>query len=215
MSDAPKSSASAPSEGSCRLSEALGRAEVVKAAWAVKKQWPLLGLSELLQLGQALAEAMGQEPLAAILKAEIEGYKDEALEVPSERRVVGFASAFPVRALDQGLLMPEEIFLSNREKFSQVVLTISQPILELQEALNQIREGGVLSLRVPASEISRESAETDPDTQVYIYILPREVERIVQGTRSRALRAVVGCLVDAALEGQDEPEDTWVDADAF
>src|SRR5205823_12865832 len=104
-----------------------------------------------------------------------------------------------VRALDLGLLDPEEIFLANREKFSQVTLTIGQPVEELQTALAQIRQGGVLALRVPASEVTGESASTDEDTEVFIYILPREIQRIVDSARARALEVIISRLVEASL----------------
>ncbi|MEQ8980662.1 MAG: hypothetical protein RL846_22160 [Deltaproteobacteria bacterium] len=103
-----------------------------------------------------------------------------------------------MRALDMGLLDPEEIFLANREKFSQVTLTIGQPVEELETALSQIRQGGVLALKVPASEITQESASTDEETEVFIYILPREIQRIVDAARARALDAVIRRIVDAA-----------------
>lgn len=183
-----------------RLASALGREDVKEAAQTLREALPKMGLRELLGLGRALSLGLSKEEEAAGLQAELEGYADDGVTVPEVRKVVGFASAFPVRALDQNMLMPEEIFLSNREKFSQVILTIGQPIAELQTALTQIREGGVLSLKVPAAQISGESADTDEETMVYIYILPREIQRIVDAARARALEAVIGCLIDAALD---------------
>jgi hypothetical protein len=117
--------------------------------------------------------------------------------VPGERRVVGFASPFPVRAI--GLLDPEEIFLANREKFSQVTLTIGQAVEELETALAQIRQGGVLALKVAAAEVSGEAAQTTEDTEVFIYILPREIERVVDAARRKALDALMARVVDAVL----------------
>ena len=134
-----------------------------------------------------------------MLRAELIGYAEAEVEIPAERKALGFASPFPVRALDLGLLDPEEIFLANREKFSQVTLTIGQPIEELVTALSQIRQGGVLALRVPASEVTGESATTDEDTEVYIYILPREIQRIVDAARARALEVIVTRVVEASL----------------
>ena len=155
------------------------------------------GLSEMLALGCSLARACRAEARAARLSAELNGFQDSELSIPEVRKVMGFASPFPVRALDQGVLLPEEIFLANREKFSQVTLTIGQPISELEQALAQIRQGGVLALRVPAAEITGASADTEDDTEVYIYILPREIQRIVDEARAEALSGIIDCIVDA------------------
>lgn len=152
-------------------------------------------LAEILELGRAVAAASGATEVEKRLRAELRGYQDVDIDVPPERKATGFASAFPVRALDLGMLDPEEIFLANREKFSQVSLTIGQPIEELQGALNQLRQGGVLALKVPASEVTGDSATTDEDTEVYIYILPREIQRIVEWARGRALDAIVHAMV--------------------
>ena len=100
-------------------------------------------MTEILELGRALAKACGDEAESKQLGAEIIGYQDAGVEVPAERRALGFASPFRVRALDMGLMDPEEIFLANREKFSQVTLTIHQPIAELQAALAQIQDAGL------------------------------------------------------------------------
>ena len=56
----------------------------------------------------------------------------------------------------------------------------------------------MLALKVPASEITGESAMTDDDTEVFIYILPREIQRIVDSARARALDAVIDRIVEAA-----------------
>lgn len=154
-------------------------------------------LAQMLGLGQALAQAAGAEAEAQRLRYELSGFAGHENLVPEERKAMGFASSFPVRALDMGLLDPEEIFLANREKFSQVTLTIVQPIEELQSALAQLEQGGVLALRVPASEVTGHSASTDDDTEVYIYILPREIRRIVESARARALESVMGWLAVA------------------
>ena len=179
---------------------------VQEAARAVRTEGR--GLPEMLALGRSLAQACGAGPVAAKLNAEISGFQDSGLPIPDIRKVMGFASPFPVRALDQGVLLPEEIFLANREKFSQVTLTIGQPIAELEAALAQIRQGGVLALRVPAAEITGASADTEDDTEVYIYILPREIQRIVDAARAQALDAIIERLVDASLgpvaEGPNE-----------
>ncbi len=153
------------------------------------------GLVEILDLARALADGAGDAVRSRHLVAELRGFEAAGLEVPPERRVVGFASPFPVRAI--GLLDPEEIFLANREKFAQVTLTIGQPVRDLEIALEQIQQGGVLALKVPASEVSGEAVMTDPDTEVFIYILPREIERVIGLARRKALDALVSCLVSA------------------
>lgn len=175
---------------------ALDDAGVKKAAAALR-----LGsqgsLQDILELGRALAEAAGDTAHAQRIEAEIMGYQGREQEIPTERRANGFASSFPVRALDMGLLDPEEIFLANREKFSQVTLTIVQPLAELQQALAQLEQGGVLALKVPASEVTGHSAFTDEDTEVYIYILPREIQRIVEGARVQVLQTIISWLLAA------------------
>ena len=86
----------------------------------------------------------------------------------------------------------------NREKFSQVTLSIAQPIEELEAALEQLGEAGVLSLRVPASRVNERSADTTDGDHVYIYVLPREIRRIVEAARQAALEALLGRLLEAA-----------------
>ena len=154
-------------------------------------------LAQMLALGRALADAAGAEAEAQRLHLERVGFAGQEEHVPDERRAMGFASSFPVRALDMGLLDPEEIFLANREKFSQVTLTIVQPIEELQSALAQLEQGGVLALKVPASEVTGHSARTEDDTEVFIYILPREIRKIVESARARALESVMSWLAVA------------------
>jgi len=186
---------------------ALKSPSVKDAARAIAESGKAYSLVEMLELGRAIAEACGAKHAAQVLHAELVGYGEAEIEVPQERKALGFASPFPVRALDLGLLDPEEIFLANREKFSQVTLTIGQPIEELQSALAQIRQGGVLALRVPASEVTGESASTDDDTEVFIYILPREIQRIVDAARARALEAVVMRIVEATLGEKMDKKD--------
>lgn len=154
-------------------------------------------LSLILELGQELARGCDDQDVALRLEHELMGFADG--EVPDERKVTAFASPFPVRALDMRLLDPEEVFLVNREKFSQVQVSIGQPIQELERALSELSGGGVLAMRVPASEVTAESADTDEDTEVYLYILPREIQRVVEGARSFAVRALCDRLVDAAF----------------
>ncbi|MBI2372566.1 MAG: hypothetical protein HYV07_01075 [Deltaproteobacteria bacterium] len=177
---------------------------VVRAAKTVRSGGRRAGLDRILELARALSAAAGDSERERMLRAELLGYEKVGLEVPEERRVAGFASPFPVRAI--GLLEPEEIFLANREKFSQVTLTIGQPVKELEIALSQIEHGGVLALRVPASEVSGEAATTDLDVEVYIYILPREIERVITSARQKALDAVLARVVDGAL-GSEPPAD--------
>lgn len=158
----------------------------------------VLSLHDTLRLGLALAQACHDETTAVRLQGEMEGYGDHAEIVPDVRKATGFASPFPVRALDLGLLDPEEIFTANNEKFSQVKLTIGQPVAELEAALVQIQDGGVLALRVPASEVTHRSAQTSEDTEIYIYIMPKEIIRIVEAARSVALEYVMTKMVYAA-----------------
>jgi hypothetical protein len=181
------------------LRAALNDRAVQSAAAAIKKDGKASTLAQTIELARALSEACGAKDLARGLRAELIGYAEAAIEIPPERKALGFASPFPVRALDLGLLDPEEIFLANREKFSQVTLTIGQPIDELVTALAQIRQGGVLALRVPASEVTGESANTDDDAEVFIYILPREIQKIVDAARARALEAITRRIAEAAL----------------
>ncbi|MFO0729261.1 MAG: hypothetical protein U1E65_36110 [Myxococcota bacterium] len=183
------------------LNAVLGHEAVKRAAEMIRKQREP-ALSEMLELGRAMAEASGDVERERGLKAELVGYDNSGLEVPQERRVAGYASPFPVRAI--GLLDPEEIFLANREKFAQVTLTIGQPVRDLETALEQIAQGGVLALKVPASEVSGEAANTDPETEVFIYILPREIERVLSTARKRALDSMVARLVDA-IAGAEAP----------
>lgn len=182
-----------------RLVAALGSKGLSEAARAYDEAGHEPGLERTLELAHALAEACEDERSRARLAGELHGFGDQAEDVPSVRQVAGFASAFPVRALDLGLLDPEEIFSVNNEKFSQVTLTIGQPVGELERALEQIRAGGVLALRVPASEVTNDSAITDPDAEVYIYILPREIRAIVEEAYRAAHAAFVRPLVAAAL----------------
>jgi|GEM_PF-2947041 hypothetical protein len=184
------------------LQSVLGHEAVRRAAEMIRKQREP-ALVEMLELGRALAEASLDLVRERGLRAELLGYDNVGLEVPPERRVAGYASPFPVRAI--GLLDPEEIFLANREKFAQVTLTIGQPVRDLEIALEQIAQGGVLALKVPASEVSGEAANTDPDTEVFIYILPREIERVLAAARKRALDALVARIVDGVGGGGDAP----------
>lgn len=177
------------------FAETLGHRAVQRAAQMIRgSQQP--SLVEMLELGRALAEAVGDRERELALSAELNGFEAVRLEIPAERRVTGFASPFPVRAI--GLLEPEEIFLANREKFSQVTLTIGQAVSELEQALEQIQQGGVLALKVAASEVSGEAVNTDADTEVFIYILPREIERVVSSARRKALDALVVRIVEGA-----------------
>ena len=177
--------------------------DAVRAAAQALRGAEAPSLAQMLSLGQALAQASGAEEAAARLALELEGFAGQESKVPDDRKAAGFASSFPVRALDMGLLDPEEIFLANREKFSQVTLTIVQPIEELQSALAQLEQGGVLALRVPAAEVTGHSARTDDDTEVFIYILPREIRRIVESARARALESVMGWLAAATAAAED------------
>lgn len=188
-------------EPRARLRAALDDPEVAEVA-AIMDDTGDRSLVSLVRLGLALAKACGDGPAARRLDSELSGYGEAPTEVPEVRRATGFASAFPVRALDLGLLDPEEIFSANNEKFSQVTLTIGQPVGELEQALSQIRSGGVLALKVPASEVSHRSADTSSDTEIYIYILPREIQKIVDGARAVAIEAMLSRIVAAAASNE-------------
>ncbi|MEO1336499.1 MAG: hypothetical protein AAFV29_12690 [Myxococcota bacterium] len=190
------------------LTAAVGQTSFVEAARAAREGHG--GLPDKLALACALADAVGAEARAKRLAAETHGFQDSGLPVPEIRKVMGFASPFPVRALDQGMLLPEEIFLANREKFSQVTLTIGQPIAELQSALSQIQQGGVLALRVPAAEITGASADTEDDTEVYIYILPREIQKIVDAAQAEALDVLCACLIESALGPETSSDESTI-----
>lgn len=181
-----------------RLRSALDDSGVIEVARAMSQSGDR-SLASMLGLGLALARACGDEEVADQLEAELDGY-DATGEVPEVRRARGYASAFPVRALDLGLLDPEEIFTANNEKFSQITLSIGQPVAELEQALAQIRQGGVLALKVPASEVSSEAADTADGTEVFIYILPQEIQKIVDGARALALESLVSRVVEAAAD---------------
>lgn len=183
--------------------ETLGHRAVQRAAQMIQSA-SNPSLVDLLELGRAMAEAANDTERERVLRAELKGYETAQLEVPPERRVVGYASPFPVRAI--GLLDPEEIFLANREKFAQVTLTIGQAVHELEQALEQIQQGGVLALKVAASEVSGEVVNTDADTEVFIYILPREIERVVSSARRKALDALAARIVEGAREIVDDEE---------
>ncbi|MBX2811895.1 MAG: hypothetical protein KTR25_08795 [Myxococcales bacterium] len=186
-----------------QLIKALGDPQVVEVARSIALgDADEMQLRDILGLSLRLAQASGDHGIAARLEAEVCGYAEGATDVPDVRRATGFASAFPVRALDMGLLDPDEIFTPNNEKFSQVTLTIGQPVEELETALSQIQQGGVLALRVPASEVTHRSVETSSDTMVYIYILPREIQQIVDIARMFAMETVVRKIALAAV---DEP----------
>jgi len=196
-----------------RFAKTLNDEAVKDAARMLRSVGGQPSLVQMLEFGRALAEATGDDEQAASLRAEILGYDAVGREVPPERKVVGFASPFPVRAI--GFLDPEEIFLANREKFSQVTLTIGQAIEELESALAQIESGGVLALKVPASEVSSGAIATDDDAEVFIYILPREIDRVVQHARRMALNSLIWRLVEGAIGPVDEtalPEPVAEDA---
>ncbi|MBI4820086.1 MAG: hypothetical protein HY791_27670 [Deltaproteobacteria bacterium] len=192
--------------GKGAISKWLRDEAVTRAAKSLRTSGRRMQLDRILELARALSAAAGDLEREKILRAELLGYEKVGLEVPEERRVAGFASPFPVRAI--GLLEPEEIFLANREKFSQVTLTIGQPVKELEVALSQIEQGGVLALRVPASEVSGEAANTDLDVEVYIYILPREIERVIMSAKQKALESIISRVVEGVLGSEPGAEVT-------
>jgi hypothetical protein len=160
-------------------------------------------LSSALLFGASLARAMGDDAEAELLRSEANGY-DDGVDLPEARRVQAFATPFPVRALDLGLLDPEEVFVVNREKFAQVRFAIPQPAGELERLLGQLANGGVLSMRIAASELGTQGAEVDPGAECFLYILPREVQALVERARSMAFRAIIDRLANAAVDGDSE-----------
>src|SRR5688572_10675619 len=90
---------------------ALAHGAVVSAANSIFESGKASTLAQTTELARALAEACGDEDSARVLRAELVGYNESDQEIPPERKALGFASPFPVRALDLGLLDPEEIFL--------------------------------------------------------------------------------------------------------
>lgn len=157
-------------------------------------------VSTALRFGASLARAMGAEKEAALLQAEADGYQESSGQPPDARSVLAFASPFPVRALDLGLLDPEEVFVVNREKFAQVRFPIVQPAGELERLMLQLTEGGVFSMRVPASELPCRAAEVDPESEIFLYILPRELQRLVDRARRMAFTAIVDRVAAAAAD---------------
>jgi len=171
----------------------LEQGEVKEAAQALRACDDPLELSQILEFTRTLAAARGDDESVLILSAELEGYEAVEIEIPERRRVVGFASSFPVRAI--GHLDPEEIFLANRDKFAQVSLTMGQPICDLMAAIERLDATGVIELRVPASEITGSAAVVDAGTEIHIYILPSEIQRIVNETE----RVVMNDLLESIL----------------
>lgn len=154
-------------------------------------------LRNVLLFTRALAEARKDEDAVKILSAELDGYETHSVEIPDRRRVIGFASSFPVRAI--GHLDPEEIFLANRDKFAQVSLTMGQALEELSLALDRLDESGVIELRVPASEITGEAASVDASTEIHIYILPSEILNIIHATERLVLDEMIKSCVEASI----------------
>ena len=163
---------------------------------------PNIDLSHILELALHLAEASGDTERSSILRAELEGYDAVGCEVPSRRQIRGYASPFPVRAL--AYMDAEEIFVGNCEKFSQITLTVGQPVTAFEDALIQTEPSGALAFRVPAAEVTGTAAILDDDTEVYIYVLPREVRRLVADARLLVMNTLIGCVVTAAT-GKELP----------
>ena len=86
--------------------EALSTVDVQRAAramWGADEP----PLEAMLDLAHSLATATEDADRARFLQAERSGYEGLSIEIPARRRVTGYASPFPVRAI--GLLDPEEI----------------------------------------------------------------------------------------------------------
>lgn len=144
--------------------------------------WP-----PLLAMARAAAEALGDQRWGASLAAEMEGYGDPNAPVPAERRVRGYASAFPVRALELGVLSPQEVFSGNMEKFAPVEIEIRQPLGDLEAKLARIQAGGVLAVRMPAAQFCADGADVDGDVEVHVYVLPEELGRLLRRVREGLL----------------------------
>ncbi|NJK89028.1 MAG: hypothetical protein HC923_06220 [Myxococcales bacterium] len=180
------------------------RSEPVRRAAEHLKEHGSLRLVGLLELSRALAVNDGNEDEAACFAAELAGYGEGAEEeIPENRRIDAFASPFPIRAIDMGLIDPEEVFIVNRDKFSQVRLTLHQPAADLEEAVDKLEDGGVVTLQVPAAEVTGRSADTDDVELVYVYILPKEIRRVLEGIRATAVSSIVGRLVQFAVSTTD------------
>lgn len=168
--------------------------EAARSLQSIDDRW---NLDQILQFTRSLAKARGDDDALEFLSAELDGYEVAEYEIPERRRVQGFASSFPVRAI--GHLEPEEIFLANRDKFAQVSLTMGQPIRELVSAIERLDETGVIELRVPASEITGSAAQVDADAEIHIYILPSEIKRIINQTERLVLDDLLNSVLNAVL----------------
>ena len=82
--------------------EALADEAVLVAARAIQAVDMEPSLGQMLELGRALSAACGAQETAMMLEAELLGYQEVAIDIPPERKAMGFASPFPVRALDLG-----------------------------------------------------------------------------------------------------------------
>ena len=178
----------------------LNATSVKTAARTLRDSEDPQNLRNILLFARCLAEARKDGQAVKILSAELDGYETHNVEIPDRRRVIGFASSFPVRAI--GHLDPEEIFLANRDKFAQVSLTMGQALEELSMAIDRLDESGVIELRVPASEITGEAATVDASAEIHIYILPSEILRIIHATE----RLVMDEMVKSCLEASIGPD---------
>lgn len=174
-------------------SRALRAPDVRAAAEAFRSEG---GLTHTLLLGAALADAAGEADEAEMLRREAEGFEG-VRTIPEGRRVMAYASPFPVRALDLGLLDPEEVFMVNQDKFARVRFALLEPAAELESMLEQLVSGGVLALKSRAEDVVGDAADVPEDTEVFLYVLPREVRQVVERCRKMALDTIVQRLVQA------------------
>lgn len=154
------------------------------------------GLAETLLFGAELARAADTPKEAEALRFEAEGYGDDR-PLPEHRYVMAFATPFPLRSLDTGLLDPEDVFLANADKFARVRYGLRESAEQLEEANQQIADGGVLSIRVPAQVVAGDGAEMPDDAEVHLYILGRDLRTVVEGIRARAHAAMIERLLQA------------------
>lgn len=156
------------------------------------------GLLETLRFGAQLARAAGDDEEADALEEEANGFDDDDDDqLPQHRFVLAFATPFPLRSLDTGLLDPEDVFLANADKFARVRFGLRESAERLEEAMDEVAAGGVLAIRVPAREVAGEGAEIPEDAEVHLYVLARELRGVVEGIKARVHTAIIERLARA------------------
>lgn len=154
------------------------------------------GLVETLRFGAELARAAGDEDEAAALDREANGFEDD-VDLPEYRFVLAFATPFPLRSLDTGLLDPEDVFLANADKFARVRFGLRESAERLEERMEEVAAGGVLAIRASAQEVAGEGAEIPADAEVHLYVLARELRSVVEGIKGGGHAAIIERLIRA------------------